>query len=160
MPNSKISPAILVTTAGPTRPARPPRMPVAARVAARLHAGRLDHMLAVGAPAQPGTALAVHAARLTSTAERMALARSLRAALDSARGTSAEISLRAPLHRGNVVAAARLIDAITGRLATSTPVQARGMARLRRVLSDGRGPLYQCGTGDLAGRLGAALAAL
>jgi hypothetical protein len=34
------------------------------------------------------------------------------------------------------------------------------MARLRRVLSDGGGPLYRYGEGDLRGRLGAALAAL
>jgi hypothetical protein len=34
------------------------------------------------------------------------------------------------------------------------------MARLRVVLSDGCGPLYQFGRGDLSGRLGAALAEL
>ena len=34
------------------------------------------------------------------------------------------------------------------------------MARLRQVLSDGAGPLYRYGRGDLGGRLGAALAAL
>jgi hypothetical protein len=34
------------------------------------------------------------------------------------------------------------------------------MARLRRVLSDGSGPFYWYGKGDLRGRLGAALAAL
>jgi hypothetical protein len=39
-------------------------------------------------------------------------------------------------------------------------VSARGMARLRVVLSDGCGPMYESGRGDLSGRLGAALAAL
>jgi hypothetical protein len=34
------------------------------------------------------------------------------------------------------------------------------MARLRVVLADGCGPMYQYGLGDLSGRLGAALAAL
>jgi hypothetical protein len=34
------------------------------------------------------------------------------------------------------------------------------MARLRVVMSDGSGPLYRYGRGDLSGRLGAALAAL
>src|SRR5688572_28855815 len=51
------------------------------RLTARLHAGRFDAMLAVGVPAPAGSVLAVHAARLTSTAEREALARSLRRAV-------------------------------------------------------------------------------
>jgi hypothetical protein len=34
------------------------------------------------------------------------------------------------------------------------------MARLRVLLSDGAGPLYMSGRGDLVERLGAALAAL
>jgi phospholipase C len=34
------------------------------------------------------------------------------------------------------------------------------VARLRQLLSNGRGPLYQYGCGDLAGRMGAALAAM
>ena len=49
---------------------------------------------------------------------------------------------------------------MTLRLQSPRPVSARGMARLRLLLSDGVGPLYQFGRGDLAGRLGAALAAL
>jgi hypothetical protein len=35
-----------------------------------------------------------------------------------------------------------------------------GMARLRRLLADGGGPMYAGGRGDLDGRLRAALAAL
>jgi hypothetical protein len=160
MPNSKISPTILVTTAGPAYAARTPRPSVAVRLTARLRARRFDDMLAVGAPAEAGSALAVHAARLVSPAERRALSRSLRIALTAADGSEPGVSMRAPLHRGNVNAAAGLIDTIAHRLDSPRPVAARGVARLRRVLSDGRGPLYLCGTGDLSGRLGAALAAL
>ena len=69
-------------------------------------------------------------------------------------------SSRIPLHSRNISAAEELIDAITLRLHSPKPVSARGMARLRRVLSDGTGPFYWYGKGDLAGRLGAALAAL
>jgi hypothetical protein len=69
-------------------------------------------------------------------------------------------SSRIPLHPRNIAAAEELIDAITLRLHSPRPVSARGMARLRRVLSDGAGPLYWYGEGDLGGRLGAALAAL
>jgi hypothetical protein len=69
-------------------------------------------------------------------------------------------SSRIPVHPRNIAAAEELIDTITLRLHSPRPVNARGMARLRRVLSDGGGPLYWYGEGDLGGRLGAALAAL
>jgi hypothetical protein len=64
------------------------------------------------------------------------------------------------VHSTNVAAAEDLIDTITLRLHSPRPVSARGMARLRVVMSDGCGPLYERGLGDLSGRLGAALAAL
>jgi hypothetical protein len=70
------------------------------------------------------------------------------------------MSSRVPVHEDNITEAEDLIDAITLRLHSPRPVSARGMARLRQVLSDGRGPLYQFGRGDLKGRLGAALAEL
>jgi len=53
-----------------------------------------------------------------------------------------------------------VIAAITLRLHSPRPVSARGMARLRAILSDGCGHMYRYGRGDLRGRLGAALAAL
>ena len=59
-----------------------------------------------------------------------------------------------------MVAAADLIDTVTLRLHSPRPVDARGMARLRLLLSDGTGPLYVAGRGDLIGSLRAALAAL
>ncbi len=52
------------------------------------------------------------------------------------------------------------IDEITLRLHSPRPVTPRGIARLRVLLADGVGPMYRYGTGDLEGRLGAALAAL
>jgi hypothetical protein len=64
------------------------------------------------------------------------------------------------VHATNIAAAEDLIDRITLRLHSPRPVSARGMARLRRLLSDGGGPLYKYGKGDLGGRLGAALAEL
>ena len=130
------------------------------RLTARLCAGRLDAALAVGVPAQAGSALAVHAARLTSTPEREAIARSLRRAVHDSHDDSTALSTRVPLHRANIARAEDLIDGITLRLHSPRPVSPRGMARLRRLLSDGGGPMYQFGHGDLEGRLGAALAAL
>ena len=67
---------------------------------------------------------------------------------------------RLPMHRANIASAEALIDEVTLRLHAPHPVSARGMARLRQLPSHGTSPLYRYGRGDLAGRLGAALAAL
>ena len=137
------------------------RRSVRAYLMARLRAARFDRALAVGVPAPAGSALAVHAARLISVAERHAVARTLRRAVRDAKDDlSATRSGRVPMHRANIAAAEALIDEVTLRLHAPHPVSARGMARLRQLLSDGAGPLYRHGRGDLAGRLGAAFAAL
>jgi hypothetical protein len=150
---------VTVITHGPF-PEAMPRPSRAARLIARLRAGHLDRLIAVGVPAPAGGAQAAHEARLTSTAERRAIARSLRTAASDARGRRVLMSSRLPLHVPNITAAADMIDVVTLRLNSPLPVSPRGMARLRQILSDGTGPLYRYGRGDLRGRLGAALAAL
>ena len=137
-----------------------PRAPFGTRLAARLLAGRFDRMLAVGVPAPAGSALALHAARLTSADEREAIAHTLRRTLGEARNREAPLSSRVPLNIPNIAAAEDRIDEVTLRLHSPRPVSARGVARLRVLLSDGAGPMYRYGRGDLEGRLGAALAAL
>lgn len=159
MADNRISPSIWTASSAP-EVVSPGRAPVTARLTARLRAGRLDAMLAVGAAPTPRTALAVHAARVTSREERECLARTLLLARRDAQDPTVTLTARIPLHRENVACAADLIDAIALRLHSPLPVSARGMARLRRVMADGRGPLYRHGRGDLAGRLGAAFAAL
>ncbi|MBN3459698.1 hypothetical protein JNN96_37335 [Mycobacterium sp. DSM 3803] len=134
-----------------------------ARFVARWRSARLDALLAVGVPAPAGSALAVRAARLTSMAEREAIARALRHVVrEAARQQECGflMTARIPLHHQNIAAAVDIIDKITLRLHAPLPVSARGMARLNRVLTDGCGPLYELGRGDLAGRLGAAFAEL
>jgi hypothetical protein len=143
-----------------TRRDAAPRTSFRARLTARLHARRFDGMLAVGMRAPAGSALAVHAERLISRAEPEAFARSLRHAVHDAHHPRAALSSRMPLHRENVVAAADLIADVTLLLQSAHPVNAHGVARLRQLLSDGCGPLYRYGRGDLEGRLGAALAAM
>ena len=142
------------------RRAAAPRPSLAARLTARLRAHQFDRQLAVGVPAPAGSALAVHQARLTSVAEREAVARTLRRAVHEARAGGDPLSSRVPVHPNNIRAAEDLIDAITLRLHSPQPVSARGMARLRVVLANGCGPMYRFGRGDLSGRLGAALAEL
>jgi hypothetical protein len=160
MPNNKISPDLFSTVGDGLRRTIAPRPSLMARVTARLRAYQLDRQLAVGVPVPAGSALAVHQARLTSVAEREAVARTLRRAVDDTHAGGAPLSSRVSMHPINIRAAEQLIDAITLRLHSPRPVSARGMARLRVVLADGSGPLYRFGRGDLSGRLGAALAAL
>jgi hypothetical protein len=160
MPNNRISPDLLSTAGDMRRRAAAPRPSLAARLMARLKAYKFDRQLAVGVPAPAGSALAVHQARLVSVAEREAIARALRHAVHDARVGIEPFSPRIPVHANNILAAEDLIDTITLLLHSPRPVSARGMARLRVTLSDGSGPMYRAGHGDLNGRLGAALAEL
>jgi hypothetical protein len=160
MPNNKISPDLLSAASDVRRRSAELRPSLAARVTAWLRASQFDRQLAVGVPAPAGSALAVHQTRLTSMAEREAIAWALRQAVHGAHAGGTPLSSRIPLHPTNIAAAEDLIDTITLRLHSPRPVGARGMARLRVVLSDGCGPMYRFGRGDLSGRLGAALAEL
>ena len=78
--------------------------------------------------------------RVTSVEERQALARSLRHAVSDPRDTSRVVPMRVPVHPQRVAACHDVIDDITLLLHSPRPVRARGMARLRMLLSDGRGP--------------------
>ena len=162
MNESRISMGFLSSaqTQDASRRGAPNRAPLHARATAKLFANKLDRLLAVGVPVTEGSALAVHAARLTSVDEREAIARSLRRAVDMTRHRNIRLSSAVPLNVPNIVAAQDRIDEITLRLHSPRPVAPRGVARLRVLLADGVGPMYRYGRGDLEGRLGAALAAL
>ena len=160
MSDKRISPDVLSSATDAARWGAAPRASIAAHLIARLRAGKFDRMLAVGVPAPQGSALAVHEARVTSVTEREAIARALRRSVLDAKTGGTPLSARIPVHADNVVEAEDVIDAITLCLHSPRPVSARGMARLRNVLSDGLGPMYEYGRGDLKGRLGAALAEL
>ena len=81
------------------------RPSIRAWVTARLRAAQFDRALAVGVPAPAGSALAAHAARLSSGAERQAVARTLRRAVRDATDTHPTRSGRVPMHRANIAAA-------------------------------------------------------
>ncbi|MGE0216182.1 hypothetical protein [Mycolicibacterium sp.] len=133
---------------------------VGTRLVARLRATTFDHRLAVGVIPRAGAALAVHAERLRSDRERRILARVLRQAVEQAESVRSPSRSAVRLHRQNIRAAADVIAALIRRLQGPQPVNPMGMARVRRILADGQGPMYHGGTGDLTGRLSAALAAL
>jgi hypothetical protein len=119
-------------------------------------AHRLDLDLDRNHVGEAGSALAAHAHRITSFAEREHLARALRSTTRPSTG----LSLSVPVHHDAIMGSAALIDQVALRLHSPLPVRARGMARLRLLLSDGSGPLYQPGRGSLAAQLRGVLAAL
>ena len=136
------------------------RPSVRARMTARLRAARFDRTLAVGVPAPAGGALAAHAARLTSVAERRTIARVLRRAVRDAKDTRATQSARVPMHRANIASAEALIDEVTLRLHAPHPGQRTRDGAAAAIAVRRSRPLYRYGSGDLAGRLGAVLEAL
>jgi hypothetical protein len=138
----------------------PGRPSIRAHVTARFFPRHLDSQLSVGAPRPAGSALDIHAARLESDDERHAIARALRNCVIDAHHGRPFRAGRIPVHRRNVTDAEDVIDMITLRLHSPRHVSSTGMARLRLLLSDGCGPLYQWGHGDLGDRLRAAAAAL
>jgi len=130
------------------------------RMGARLGARHLDRLVMAGKSPQPGSALEVHMERLASREHRELLADELRQ-----RGTAVlcDRVMSALPHRKNAPAvwdAADLIERVEKRLVTRRDVSLRGVARLRRLLTDWNGPLRHRGTGDLCSELRAVLVAL
>ncbi|MGB3484636.1 MAG: hypothetical protein WBB07_20765 [Mycobacterium sp.] len=136
------------------------RLPLRVRLAARLFAGHLDGQLAMGIIGPPDSAIGLRATHLESVNERQVTARALRRAVIEAREGRATTAATVPVHRRNVAEAEETIDAITLRLHSPHPVNARGMARLRQVLTNGCGPLYTRDGHNLDDQLRAALAML
>lgn len=130
------------------------------RVAARIFAHRFDNQLAVGLIGAPASALAAHTRILESGCELRRMALVWRRILAEAHEGHPPCSPRVRVHRHNVRAAEGVVKLILLRLESSGPIRATGMARLRKIVADGGGPLYRVGNGDLDGRLRAALAAL
>jgi hypothetical protein len=145
-----------------------------ARVAATLCAPLLDRQLIANAAYKPGSALAVHATRLTSARERQRLAAQLERLLEVADAWSSLVkrspptraaghralwSSLIPLNWSGIDATSGLITQIIARLRGPDPVSARGVARVRRVLSSSAGPLNPNSRRDLNTDLRAALAA-
>jgi hypothetical protein len=107
----------------------------------------------------PGSALGLHGVRLTSARERNELACRLRVAVYEAEA-GGHFTMHVPVQADAVRLCAEVIGAVCNRLEGPFPVRARGMARLRILLSDGRGPLYRSGRGTLGAALRGVLAAL
>lgn len=132
----------------------------AARLKARIFAGKCDRQVAAGAVPTPDSVLAAHVARLASVRERESVARALRNVLRGGPHNRLVAQVRIPMITDRIDECRDIIDDITLRLHSPRPVSAIGMARLRMLLSDGTGPLYFQGHGSLAGELRDVLEAL
>jgi len=131
-----------------------------ARLGARLFAARYDRQAEAGLRPAAGTALAVHHQRLKEPREREQLACALRLVLKDAAEGSATLNPRVPVQAAAVRHASEVIELVIQRLAEPRSARVRGMARLRLLLADGRGPLYRSGSGSLNASLRGVLAAL
>jgi hypothetical protein len=133
--------------------------PWSARVLAWLRSGRYDRQIEDGVSPVPASPLAVHQERLASPRERNDLACTLRVAVYEAEFGN-HFTAHVPVQSDAVLRCADVISAVCNRLEDPFPVRARGMARLRILLCDGRGPLYRSGRGTLGAALRGVLATL
>lgn len=136
--------------------------PVLARLRARLFAERYDQQVDRQARVEPDSPLAVHLQRLVSRRERDELAAALTLVLQDAAQPPGvrQPSSRVPIHGEAVTQSVDLVRDALAQLLGPLPVRARGVARLRILLADGRGPVYRAGNASLSAALRGVLAAL
>jgi hypothetical protein len=112
------------------------------RLVARLRTDRLDAELAEGAQPDASPALALRAHELIGPSMRRGLARQIRRLVRDAMSGKVWVVAEVAPRRREVVEAADDLEALARRLTAPEPVSARGVAVVRRLLTDGTGPLY------------------
>ncbi len=130
----------------------------AVRLLARLRSTPLDELLIAGADPRGSRVLAARAAQLTARRHRAALAAGLERLGRSATEPGARMQVRP--RRASVLASEAALTELADRLRSEEPVYAGGVARLARLLSDGRGPAYRGAPAALAAELESAAAEL
>ena len=124
--------------------------PWSARLAARLFGDRLDRALIDGADPTTSATLAARATLLGSRTTRAELADELDAVLASAQRPPSR--LRALPRHAALLANASLLRELASILRGSAPLYVRGIAMVRRLLTDGTGPMYTSRDGIALGR--------
>jgi hypothetical protein len=119
------------------------RSQLAARLNARLHAPTLDRELASGIAPWRSPPHAARALQLTGDRNRRGLARSLERLVENAQcGRRQSCSAVVYPCREQVLEALPSLLTVAGQLRSAAPIDARGVARLSILLSDGSGPCY------------------
>jgi hypothetical protein len=111
-------------------------------LAARLRSWSLDRELALGVPPEASTVLALRAQALVRPASRKQLAEDIDGIIRRARDGRMFTRGEVPLRRRAVLRAAGDLERLAEALRAPGPVAARGVARVRLLLTDGRGALY------------------
>jgi hypothetical protein len=112
---------------------------------AHLRAPWIDRELAQGVAPWRSPAHAARSLQLTTSRRRRALAAGLECLVEHAERPAGHFRRSAVIApcREQVREASPLIFAITARLRDGAPLDARGVARLRAVITDGAGPCYK-----------------
>lgn len=121
------------------------------RLGARLRAGSLDQQLINGADPSGCPKLAARAAHLTSPRTRALIAGGLERLLQAGQGAGGRWCA---VGRGEpLVANAEEICELAALLRGSAALQARGIAIVNQLLTDGTGPAYHGGQEQIAAQL-------
>ena len=132
----------LVTADGRGLSRAPDEAGIFIKAQARFRGRSLDRALSNGEDPASSPVLTRRAAWLTRPRNRHALARSIRRLLDPPSGRRPGPSAAVPPHRGELAGARLPLARVAALLETDEPVSARGVARLRLLLTDGRSALY------------------
>ena len=130
------------------------------RVTARVIAWRLDGLLAGGASPDSTPSLALRARTLIGRGARADIARSLRRIQAEARRGRHPLDPTLPICRAKVLECEEMIDELAERLIDPSPVEVRGVALARLLVTDGASPLYARGGVGLERAIEAAMLAL
>jgi hypothetical protein len=109
---------------------------------ARMLGRSLDRELAAGVSLRVSTAHAARAKQLTTDRTRRAVANRLERLVERAKGPVSRFQLTSVPSRDQVHEANCVIRAIAARLRSAEPLEARGIACLKTLLSDPAGPCY------------------
>jgi hypothetical protein len=149
----------MILIEGPANSVVARRIGIRDRLGARFRAFELDQALADGTPPDTSAVLALRARRLIAERTRRQLGETLRRVVDR-RGRCPSV-VHVSACPQTVVDVEDLLAQLARRLLAPAPVDARGVAQARILLSDGSGPLFwNDRAAELPGRLRGALEAL
>jgi hypothetical protein len=132
-----------------------------AHVRARMGARQLDRELARGASPDSSAVLSVRAHDLIGVRTRSVLAQSIRRLVQDTTRPLRPLHFSVLICRSKIWRCRHTLEELADRLLSAEPLDARGLAQLRLLLSDGAGPLYgRPGEDDLAPALERVIAAL
>ena len=115
-----------------------------ARIVSHVRAGKLDRDIAGGVSPDASATLALRAQALVRPSTRRALARTVEQILEQATTGRAPrfVGAQIPIRRDRIMDAADALQMLIDCLRAPGPLPARGVARVRVLLTDGAGPLY------------------